>query len=170
MKRWSLALLTAISVSSLCAVAVGTNAVAQPSPPSLEQQALVPRAMLFAQLPTTPPAENPVVFDQPAYQPVPDWRTLFPAPVWSVLLGVLSTVLTVPLTGILKSVFKTDGINTVAVNAGLNTFFTGIVPWLTGVYPPSLEALFYVLIATVVGMIMDKLSHFTIKQVAAGKG
>jgi hypothetical protein len=171
MKRWKLGLVVALAASSLCAISVGgvaiTMGVAVAAPDFSSAS-----SSLLAQ---TPPASAEPVLPEPVqaeplqqiqYEPVPDWRTLFPAPVWSVLLGLLTTVMTAPLTGVFKGLLGTDGINTVVVNASLNTFFAGLLPWLTGIYPPTLSALFYVALATGIGMLMDKAAHFSIKQTA----
>jgi hypothetical protein len=177
MKRLHLSLLVALAVSSLCALTFGTSVAAQSAPnTSLEQIAVVPRAVLLAQTsPAAEPLETPIlepapVQPEPQYQPVPRWQDLFTPGVWLAIFGVLSSVLTYPFTGLLKAIFKTEGITTLGVNAGLNTFFAGLLPWVAGVYPPTFNALIYVVLATGIGMFMDKLQHATAKQAARGSG
>jgi hypothetical protein len=172
MKRFKLLAIIALAISSLCAVQFGTSAVAQTQP----VEGAVAATPVFAQAPSPAAAlENPILepapaLETPTYQPVPRWQGLFTPAVWAALFGILSMALTYPLTGALKAVFQTDGITTVTVNAGLNTFFAGLLPWFIGVYPPTLEALFYVVLSTGLGMFMDKITHVTVRQNARGSG
>jgi hypothetical protein len=172
MKRWLSAVIVAVTLTPILFGGEAFSSGSSSSPNSFDQSVL-----LAQNPPESTPRDSPVVeapsvnapgapSQEPTYQPVPDWRTLFPAPVWAMLLGVLSTLLTVPLTGLLKTIFNSEGITTFVVNAALNTFFSGLLPWLIGVYPPTFDALRFVVLSTLIGMAMDKLQHFSIKQTA----
>lgn len=90
-----------------------------------------------------------------------DWRKLLTPEVWAVLFTALSGWLTMPLTTALKQLFKTEGLTTVAVNSVLNALLLGLIPWLVGVYPFA-----YALVAALVGILLDKASHTSIKDIA----
>jgi xanthosine utilization system XapX-like protein len=91
-----------------------------------------------------------------------DWRTLFTPPVWVMILGFLGTLITMPITTVLKNILKTEGINTLIVNSVVNTFLLGLIPWLTGTVP-----FLYAVLSSLIGIGMDKLTHSSIKDIAS---
>jgi hypothetical protein len=107
------------------------------------------------EFPAVPPV-NPVTA-----APLTDWKALFTPQTWAVLLGIASTILTVPITALLKNLLGTEGVSSVTVNAIVNAFFAGLLPYFANLY-----SLPYAIVASILGIVMDKFTHLSLQSIA----
>jgi hypothetical protein len=82
---------------------------------------------------------------------------------WAILLAAASTVVSVPLTALVKRFSGTEGTATVIVNIGLNAVIAGVLPWIAGAYPPDVGGALLAFGATVLGSLADKIVHSSFK-------
>ena len=105
---------------------------------------------------------SPVVFA------FPDVRKLLAPEQWTAIFAGISTVLTMPLTAILKNTFKIQGASTLGVNTALNGIFAGLIPYIGGYYssdpttPGGLSGLIFAIFASLAGVLID---HGTLKTI-----
>jgi hypothetical protein len=100
-----------------------------------------------------------VVFAAPgAAPPLADWGKLFgdPAILGGILAPAISSLLTIPLTQVIKDWRGWDGKKAELLNGGLNTLVLAVLPFFVGVYPFSLEGLAYAALVSVFGFMVDK--------------
>lgn len=96
-----------------------------------------------------------------------DWGQLLQNPVFlGMVVPFLSSIITMPLTELLKRWGQWDGTKAQMLNAAVNGAILGVLPFFLGVYPLSLEGVFYAAVMGALGYLADRNIYRTGKSMA----